>query len=491
MNGGDAVETNKDPGIKLFGKTIPVPESHIPAHSGDKSDVGCQIPSMSEVKDMCKEISKTETEDIHLEESGNQDKSSVKEEGKQITVDEDEGQANVKPLEDQTEIGGIESEKTLKKPDKILACPRCNSLETKFCYFNNYNVNQPRHYCKNCQRYWTAGGTMRNVPVGAGRRKNKHIVSHYRQVLVSPDSIPASVIEILDSPSQQNFTSGDSKSHSRALTSNGAVIKFDPEGRLCQSMATVQQTDHNGLASDLGTRETIEEPSSCGPSIPPSSIQENPIPEKAKEHGSLNRSCIQLAQPNALQYYPVPPCIFPRNQVSNSGAQCSSELVLAPDNRNPIQWCPTPMLPVPGFYTPTVPLQFVPASYWGYFPVWTAGTRVISDVGLISSSSTSNGCSGTNSLTLGKHSRDGNSMDEEGPKKCVLVPKTLRIDDPDEASKSSIWTTLGFNSNPKEPESRCGIFRPYKSSGHQSDNTDVLEANPAALSRSHTFQEST
>ncbi|XP_039042306.1 cyclic dof factor 1-like [Hibiscus syriacus] len=64
-------------------------------------------------------------------------------------------------------------EKTLKKPDKILPCPRCNSKETKFCYYNNYNVNQPRHFCKNCQRYWTAGGAMRNVPVGAGRRKTK------------------------------------------------------------------------------------------------------------------------------------------------------------------------------------------------------------------------------------------------------------------------------------------------------------------------------
>ncbi|CAL1388305.1 unnamed protein product [Linum trigynum] len=60
-----------------------------------------------------------------------------------------------------------------KKPDKIIPCPRCKSLETKFCYFNNYNVNQPRHFCKGCQRYWTAGGALRNVPVGAGRRKNK------------------------------------------------------------------------------------------------------------------------------------------------------------------------------------------------------------------------------------------------------------------------------------------------------------------------------
>ncbi|KAB2078150.1 hypothetical protein ES319_A06G142100v1 [Gossypium barbadense] len=60
-----------------------------------------------------------------------------------------------------------------KRPDEIIPCPRCRSMETKFCYFNNYNVNQPRHFCKGCQRYWTAGGALRNVPVGAGRRKAK------------------------------------------------------------------------------------------------------------------------------------------------------------------------------------------------------------------------------------------------------------------------------------------------------------------------------
>ncbi|XP_058092324.1 cyclic dof factor 4-like [Magnolia sinica] len=60
-----------------------------------------------------------------------------------------------------------------KRPQKPLPCPRCKSIDTKFCYFNNYNVNQPRHFCKGCQRYWTAGGTLRNVPFGAGRRKAK------------------------------------------------------------------------------------------------------------------------------------------------------------------------------------------------------------------------------------------------------------------------------------------------------------------------------
>ncbi|KAI4368132.1 hypothetical protein MLD38_016726 [Melastoma candidum] len=65
------------------------------------------------------------------------------------------------------------AEERAKKPDKIIPCPRCRSMETKFCYFNNYNVNQPRHFCKGCQRYWTSGGALRNVPVGAGRRKSK------------------------------------------------------------------------------------------------------------------------------------------------------------------------------------------------------------------------------------------------------------------------------------------------------------------------------
>ncbi|GJN14918.1 hypothetical protein PR202_gb01795 [Eleusine coracana subsp. coracana] len=54
-----------------------------------------------------------------------------------------------------------------------LPCPRCRSQDTKFCYFNNYNVNQPRHFCRACHRYWTAGGAIRNVPVGSGRRKNR------------------------------------------------------------------------------------------------------------------------------------------------------------------------------------------------------------------------------------------------------------------------------------------------------------------------------
>ncbi|XP_002460395.2 dof zinc finger protein MNB1A [Sorghum bicolor] len=51
-------------------------------------------------------------------------------------------------------------------------CPRCGARDTKFCYYNNYNTSQPRHFCKSCRRYWTKGGSLRNVPVGGGTRKS-------------------------------------------------------------------------------------------------------------------------------------------------------------------------------------------------------------------------------------------------------------------------------------------------------------------------------
>ncbi|GAB4842438.1 hypothetical protein Ancab_012410 [Ancistrocladus abbreviatus] len=55
---------------------------------------------------------------------------------------------------------------------ELLKCPRCDSTNTKFCYYNNYNLAQPRHFCKSCRRYWTKGGALRNIPVGGGSRKN-------------------------------------------------------------------------------------------------------------------------------------------------------------------------------------------------------------------------------------------------------------------------------------------------------------------------------
>ncbi|OIT27216.1 PREDICTED: dof zinc finger protein DOF1.8-like [Nicotiana attenuata] len=57
--------------------------------------------------------------------------------------------------------------------DQALNCPRCNSKNTKFCYYNNYSLSQPRYFCKTCKRYWTEGGSLRSIPVGGGSRKSK------------------------------------------------------------------------------------------------------------------------------------------------------------------------------------------------------------------------------------------------------------------------------------------------------------------------------
>lgn len=53
-----------------------------------------------------------------------------------------------------------------KPPPRM--CPRCLSDNTRFCYYNNYSVAQPRYTCKNCRRLWTHGGTLRNIPVAVG-----------------------------------------------------------------------------------------------------------------------------------------------------------------------------------------------------------------------------------------------------------------------------------------------------------------------------------
>ncbi|KAF8114980.1 hypothetical protein N665_0030s0029 [Sinapis alba] len=58
-----------------------------------------------------------------------------------------------------------------KPPPRV--CPRCNSDNIRFCYYNNYSVSQPRYTCKNCRRLWTHGGTLRNIPIGGSVRRTK------------------------------------------------------------------------------------------------------------------------------------------------------------------------------------------------------------------------------------------------------------------------------------------------------------------------------
>lgn len=100
-------------------------------------------------------------------------------------------------------------------------CPRCNSASTKFCYYNNYSLSQPRYFCKTCRRYWTAGGTLRNIPVGGSSRKNKR--SSSSATAASCFSIPTK--KLIPDLSPQNPKIYDGKhlnvSHSNPPIYNG------------------------------------------------------------------------------------------------------------------------------------------------------------------------------------------------------------------------------------------------------------------------------
>lgn len=105
----------------------------------------------------------------------------------------------------------------------------------------------------------------------------------------------------------------------------------------------------------------------------------------------------------------------------------------------------------------------------------------------------------TTTTALGKRSREGtigssNSGNDQNPRRRVLIPKTLRIDDPNEAAKSSIWSTLGIKNERIGSVNGACLFKalePKAQHGlrNMDSSTMLLRANPAALSRSLNFNE--
>ncbi|CAK9165298.1 unnamed protein product [Ilex paraguariensis] len=135
-----------------------------------------------------------------------------------------------------------------------LKCPRCESTNTKFCYYNNYNLSQPRHFCKNCKRYWTKGGALRNIPVGGGSRKNTKRSSNPKRSSAtssssSTSSTPSLTSQELPKPEPYGLSVssidrdrrmlGMGGSFSSLLASNGQFGNFLMEG-LNPNGSTVQ-----------------------------------------------------------------------------------------------------------------------------------------------------------------------------------------------------------------------------------------------------------
>ncbi|PON59148.1 Zinc finger, Dof-type [Trema orientale] len=481
----------RDPAIKLFGRNIPLPDSKIPATSTKTSDSESPVPVAPQFMDDCGEVTKAEVEDA-VERSCEQDgfsDSDGKGNSYQNHVEENEAGLYCNPEEDHgAESDKSSKDKALKKPDKVLPCPRCNSLETKFCYFNNYNVNQPRHFCKNCQRYWTAGGTIRNVPVGAGRRRNKHSSSQSRQVVTDRDTEAVTQGDTNSTASTPPISCVRLSAPARLVNGMGEVLKFSSDAPLCESMETklnIKDQKRTEIGS-VDNGDPCEKPSSSSSSLTATTSHDNECLKK--ENSGADHT-------HPMQCYAAPQWAYPWNPGWNV-------MMVGQNSNNP---CPSnvgslPMVTVPGFCTPNSPFPFVHTPYWGYIPCWDGGKwiqPVFGSTGSLSpSSSTSNsGCSGDSSPTLGKHSRDTNIQAEGKTEQCLWVPKTLRIDDPHEAAKSSIWSTLGIEPDKNAPVMRGGIFKAFQpksdANSQATDADQVLQSNPAALSRSHSFKERT
>ncbi|KAI3730762.1 hypothetical protein L1987_61938 [Smallanthus sonchifolius] len=367
----------KDPAIKLFGKTIQL--SHL-------DDV--VLSKAVERQQYCSgEIKKT-TENECVDDTSSDQSTSVgiNDDPKTPTPDKEVPSKNAQK--------NSNADEKPQKPDKILPCPRCNSMDTKFCYYNNYNVNQPRHFCKNCQRYWTAGGTMRNTPVGSGRRKNKSLssASYYRHLIITDT----------------------------CLKNNGSVLNFGSESsdvRLCESM--------NQALNFSDKFKNPEEESS-------SSVSN--LVENGGNNGLTN-----------LPKYPVQIPCFPSSP-----------------------WC----------YNPGFPVNFYPPPHY-----WGCTVQV-------QQSPWSMPLMNPNS-PLGKHSRDGNEELLKGKDSG-----SLRINDPNKAAKSSLWSSLGVSKDENDGKSINGGVLSKAFQSKINENNEVvgsslanLQANPAALSRSLNFRE--
>ncbi|XP_021682247.1 cyclic dof factor 3 [Hevea brasiliensis] len=469
--------TGKDPAIKLFGKKIPlmtdgdpppISAEDLPAlerveqgedeEKAEKDFTAGKVPDISEEDDAPLQDTEEPADPETSPETNVNPKTP--------SINEESAKSKTSKTEKEQNDASNKQEKTLKKPDKILPCPRCNSMDTKFCYYNNYNINQPRHFCKACQRYWTAGGTMRNVPVGAGRRKNKNSASHYHHITIS-EALQAARIEAPDG------------THSPALKTSGRVLSFGLDAPICDSMASVLNIADkkvlNGTRNGLHNFEEQRIPAPCNGRENGDDCSSGSSVTVSNSMGEGGRTCLQEHFMQSINGFASPiPCI--------------------PGVPWPYPW--NSVLPPPAFCPPGFPISFYPA-------FWNCGIPGGWNIPLVSpqsSSSSSNqkAPSGPNS-PLGKHSRDGDTLKPEDLEKeetaknrngHVLVPKILRIDDPTEAAKSSIWATLGIKNETLTGGRLFKAFQPKSDEKkHVAETSPILRANPAALSRSINFHE--
>jgi len=302
---------------------------------------------------------------------------------------------------------------------------------------------------------------MRNVPVGAGRRKNKNTsaaaVSHYRQI-------------VFPEPLQGATLSASNGLHNALLGNRATVLSFGPDTPLCDTMSSVlniaeraQSCVSNGFhATERNGSVSYSKEGDAGAHSAAVSVSTTSNSSHASSHESVDKRVEGF--PPQLSYFAGAPWPYP--------------------------------MPPPTFCQPRYPLSFYTTPpYWSCMqPSWNISC-------MSPQSSVSNSVSAP---ILGKHSRNGNIITPFNSQKEIrdvehnssehnfLIPKTLRIDDPGEAAKSSMWSKLGTKN---DRASSGGLFQAFPPKGndmnHRVEASPQLQANPAALSRSLTFHEHT
>ncbi|KAF6160586.1 hypothetical protein GIB67_019526 [Kingdonia uniflora] len=146
-----------------------------------------------------------------------------------------------------------------------LPCPRCDSCNTKFCYYNNYNLSQPRHFCKACRRYWTQGGSLRNIPVGGGTRKNISLKPFHKRSRISDDEpISANPVSFSSYTLNNNNTKTEpdsGMSMGSGTTGNGPIgYRSDVSGTFTSLLNTISPPGFLALGGfGLGIGSGFEE----------------------------------------------------------------------------------------------------------------------------------------------------------------------------------------------------------------------------------------
>ncbi|KAL0394516.1 UNVERIFIED_CONTAM: Dof zinc finger protein 1 [Sesamum latifolium] len=96
-------------------------------------------------------------------------------------------------------------ERKISRPqrEQALNCPRCNSTNTKFCYYNNYSLSQPRYFCKTCRR---SSPPPSSLSPGASEWDYKNRINKGFE-LFHPNPIPNSTNQ---DPNAVNYSSSSS-----------------------------------------------------------------------------------------------------------------------------------------------------------------------------------------------------------------------------------------------------------------------------------------